>query len=174
MKLRFFILITAKCFCKILSFLNIYHWPNLYHLKFKIFVKTKLGNLLFFKNILNILCLICIFSSKNISQINNNYFYLNNEPDSLKNNKWLAEFKSLSYFHNREYFGNITDGYTLFGNQITPKIIYKPHAKVSLEAGIFLRKDFGNEGIKEIKPIFTVVLKNDSTEFRFGNLQVQH
>jgi hypothetical protein len=107
-------------------------------------------------------------SVKSFCQINNQAF---NFADTLANHKWALDFQSLSYFHNREYFGEIADGYTLFGNFISPKLRYNPSPKVDIEAGVFLRKDFGNERFTEIKPIFTVVLKKDSTQFRFGNIK---
>jgi hypothetical protein len=112
-----------------------------------------------------------IFSFQNFAQINNNAFIFDETLDSNKNAKWKIAFQSLSYFHNREYFGKIADGYTLFGNQVSPKIIYNPSQKVSIEAGVFAQKDFGNTRFNSIQPIFTIILKKDSTQFRFGNLK---
>lgn len=102
-------------------------------------------------------------------QINNKYFF-EIPPDTLFTDRWRLEFSSLSFLQNREYFEKIADGYTLFGNQFAPKIIYKPAQNVNIEAGIFVKKDFGNSGIKNIQPIFTVVILKDSSQFRFGNL----
>lgn len=110
-------------------------------------------------------------SFKTFAQINNNAFIFNETLDSNKNLKWKIDFQSLSYFHNREYFGKIADGYTLFGNQFSPKIVYNPSQKVSIEAGVFAQKDFGNTSFSAIQPIFTIILKKDSTLFRFGNLK---
>lgn len=102
-------------------------------------------------------------------QINNKSF-LEIPADTSLANRWKLEFSSLSYMQNREYFEKIADGYTLFGNQFAPKIIYKPAKNVNIEAGIFVKKDFGNSGIKNIQPLFTVVILKDSSQFRFGNL----
>ncbi len=123
---------------------------------FTIFLKV---NLFFF-----------IFLQKNYCQINNEAFG-KYRIDSSVTTKWQIDFQSISYFHNREYFGKIADGYTLFGNNLSPKLTYKPNQKVSIEAGLFIRKDFGNQGIKNIQPTFTIVIEKDSGQFRFGNLK---
>ncbi|MES2796776.1 MAG: hypothetical protein V4683_12470 [Bacteroidota bacterium] len=124
-----------------------------------------------FLNFLSLLFLFFLFLAVNVSaQINNNAFIFEAKSDSIHQTKWKIDFQSLSYFQNREYFGQIADGYTLFGNLVAPKIIYKPSSKVSIEAGAFIKKDFGNDGIKEIQPIFTILIEKDSTKFRFGNL----
>lgn len=127
------------------------------------------------KNILRVSIIFFSFftliSFQNYAQINNSAFLFNDPLDSNKNNNWKVDFQSLSYFQNKEFFGKIADGFTLFGNQITPKIIYSPSQKVSIEAGVFVQKDFGNTRFSAIQPIFTVVIKKDSTQFRFGNLK---
>jgi hypothetical protein len=109
-------------------------------------------------------------SFQNFSQIDNSSFYFEKRLDTLNIPKWKIEFKSLSFMQNREYFGEIADGYTLFGNQISPKIVYQPNKKFFLVTGAYLRKDFGNPKFTEIQPIFTVIIQKDSTQFRFGNL----
>ena len=118
-----------------------------------------------------LLLLFSVIATENLAQINNNAFIFNETLDSNKNAKWEVDFQSLSYFHNREYFGKIADGYTLFGNQVSPKIVYSPSQKVSIEAGVFAQKDFGNTRFSTIQPIFTIILKKDSTQFRFGNIK---
>jgi hypothetical protein len=109
-----------------------------------------------------------IISFKGKSQIDNSNFIFKAKSDS--NSNWNIDFQSFSYFQNKEYFGKIADGYTLFGNQISPKITYQPNKKVKIELGTFIRKDFGNNGIKDLQPIFAISIQKDSTQFRFGNL----
>jgi hypothetical protein len=121
--------------------------------------------------LIKILIVFWLTSLNIIAQINNNGFIFEPKADSNTTSKWNVQLNTFSYFHNREFFGKIADGYTLFGNQISPSIIYSPAKNVTLEAGIFLWKDFGNQYFSSIQPTFTVNIKKDSTQFRFGNLK---
>jgi hypothetical protein len=116
-----------------------------------------------------ILLIILLLSNFCKAQINNNSFYFVPKTDTIS--QFTFDFQSFSYFHNREYFGKIADGYTLFGNNISPSLIYKPAKNVSIQLGAFARKDFGNSGFKDLQPTFTVLIEKDSTEFRFGNIK---
>jgi len=81
------------------------------------------------------------------------------------------QFESFSFIKNNEYFLKVADGYTLFGNILSPKICYQPAQNVQIEAGIFARKDFGNNSFTSVQPIFTVKIQKDSSQFLFGNLE---
>lgn len=88
--------------------------------------------------------------------------------------KWAFEVDSKSFLHNREYFGTIENGYTLFGQQLQLLAQYSPQPKLTIKAGIFGSKDFGNIKFKDIKPYYSLSYKNISTtstsQFIFGNL----
>jgi hypothetical protein len=77
----------------------------------------------------------------------------------------------LNYLKNNEYFNEIADGYTLFGYYLNPKIAYQPHGKVQIEAGVFVRKEFGTSGLTEIEPTFTIQIKQGDWRFLFGNIE---
>ncbi len=162
MKLRFFILKTG---------IFIDNFFIKFNAKIKIFEKHFTMNLPNYFGGKNKILVFYILLAQHCAwaQINNDSL-LDTKPDTSLSNNWRVEFNSLSYFQNREYFEKMADGYTLFGNQFSPKVIYKPAKNVNIEAGIFLKKDFGNSEIKAIQPIFTVVILKDSSQFRFGNL----
>lgn len=94
-------------------------------------------------------------------------------PDA---HKLYFGFRNLNYFKNNEYFGKIADGYTLFGYQLNPKLIYFPSENLRVEAGAFIWKDFGNEKYTKILPTFSLKYQRDSLSFVFGNLEgsLQH
>jgi hypothetical protein len=97
------------------------------------------------------------------------------ENESVFNGSKLKKvqfrFNSLNYVKNNEYFNQIADGYTLFGYYLNPKIAYQPHEKVQIEAGVFVRKEFGTSGLKEVEPTFTVQVKHANWRFLFGNIE---
>jgi hypothetical protein len=93
--------------------------------------------------------------------------------DSTKSKQFSFQFESFSFLKNNEYFLKVADGYTLFGNQFSPKFMYQPSPHVQIEAGVYAWKDFGNTAFTAIQPIFTVKIEKDSSQFLFGNLEGQ-
>ena len=51
---------------------------------------------------------------------------------------------AFTFFKDNEYFNKIVDGYTLYGTQLNPQLVYYPTKDLRIEAGVFLWKDFGN------------------------------
>lgn len=72
-------------------------------------------------------------------------FYYDQEVDSAKSNKLFLQIDNNTFFKNNEYFGDIAKGYTLFGFQLTPQIIYHPTEKVKLRLGTQLLSYYGRE-----------------------------
>lgn len=107
------------------------------------------------------------------AQVNNTSLETFQSIDSTKNQQLYFQFNSFSFLKNNEYFGKIADGYTLFGNQFSPKMIYHPAPNISVEAGVYAWKDFGNDAFTAVQPIFTVKVQKDSAQFLFGNLEGQ-
>jgi hypothetical protein len=105
------------------------------------------------------------------AQLNNLTLETFQPIDSTKSKQLSFQFESFSYIKNNEYFLKVADGYTLFGNILSPKIIFQPAPNVQIEGGIFARKDFGNTAFTSVQPIFTVKIQKDSSQFLFGNLE---
>ncbi|RRB02381.1 hypothetical protein [Larkinella rosea] len=80
-------------------------------------------------------------------------------------------FNSLGFAKNNEFFGPIADGYTLFGYQLNPRLAYQPAPNVVLEAGIYLKSDFGQERITQLAPTFTVKFRHKNWNYLFGTLE---
>lgn len=108
------------------------------------------------------------------------YTYAQTDNINLENNQKITgvnvgkvQFKlnSLLYVKNNEYFNEIADGYTLIGYYINPTVAYKLQKKVQIDAGVFVRKEYGYNGLKEIEPTFTVQIKQKDWRFLFGNIE---
>ena len=126
--------------------------------------------------------LLFLFPFLVFAQIDNRSFYFQNErlsfSDSAKKNqrKLYIEANYFGFIRNREYFETIADGYTLFGSQFLTKLSYSSDSTLKISAGVFLRKDFGNEGFKQIQPYFQFLYRKNKHKFIFGNLEgnLQH
>lgn len=100
--------------------------------------------------------------------------YSVNEPQEINaadSGKLELRFNSLSYFRNHEYFNQIWDGYTLFGNQFNPQLSFSPNARMRVEGGIWIDQTFGKEKL-ELQPTFSLNWKtaNHKNTFLFGNI----
>lgn len=107
------------------------------------------------------------------AQLNNTKLETFQHLDSTKSGQFTLQFESFSFLKNNEYFLKVADGYTLFGNQFSPKFTYQPAPHVRIEAGVYAWKDFGNAAFTVVQPIFTVKIQKDSSQFLFGNLEGQ-
>lgn len=127
-----------------------------------------------FRRFFQILLALFLFTAQyGFAQLNNTHLETFQYIDSTKNQQLYFQFNSFSFLKNNEYFGKIADGFTLFGNQFSPKFIYQPAPNVSIEAGVYAWKDFGNDEFTSVQPIFTIKVQKDSSQFLFGNLDGQ-
>ncbi|RZJ87100.1 MAG: hypothetical protein EOO60_12590, partial [Hymenobacter sp.] len=78
---------------------------------------------------------------------------------------------AFTFFKDNEYFNDIVQGYTLFGTQLNPQLVYYPIKDLRLEAGVFLWKDFGNPQLRQVRPTFRATWTKGSQQFIFGNIR---
>ena len=78
---------------------------------------------------------------------------------------------SFTFFKDNEYFNKIVDGYTLFGTQLNPQLVYYPTKDLRLEAGVFLWKDFGNPTLKQVRPTYRATWTKGHNRFILGNIR---
>ncbi len=83
----------------------------------------------------------------------------------------LISLNSFTFFKDNEYFNDIVEGYTLFGTQLNPQLVYYPIKDLRLEAGVFLWKDFGNPQLKQVRPTYRVTWTKGNNQFIFGNIR---
>lgn len=105
------------------------------------------------------------------AQILNDSLEYRIRPDSLKTGELHLSIYNFNYLRNYEYFNKIQDGYTLFGAQLEPQLIYYPHPRLAVTAGIHLRKDFGGVGIYKTYPLFSIKYQHGNTTLINGVLE---
>ena len=92
-------------------------------------------------------------------------------PDSLKTGELHLSINNFNYLRNYEYFNKIQDGYTLFGAQLEPQLVYYAHPRLAVTAGVHLRKDFGGRGIYKTYPLFSIKYQKGNTTLINGVLE---
>ena len=78
---------------------------------------------------------------------------------------------AFTFFKDNEYFNKIVDGYTLFGTQLNPQLVYYPTKDLRLEAGVFLWKDFGNPTLQQVRPTYRATWTVKNHQFILGNIR---
>jgi hypothetical protein len=77
---------------------------------------------------------------------------------------------AFTFFKDNEYFNEIVEGYTLFGTQLNPQLVYYPTRDLRLEGGVFLWKDFGTPQLRQVRPTFRATWTVGNNQFIFGNI----
>ena len=75
------------------------------------------------------------------------------------------------FFKDNEYFNKIVDGYTLYGTQLNPQLVYYPVKNLRLEGGVFLWKDFGNPQLQQVRPTFRATWTTGKQQIILGNIR---
>ena len=82
-----------------------------------------------------------------------------------------VSLNAFTFFKDNEYFNKIVDGYTLFGTQLNPQLVYYPTKDLRLEAGVFIWKDFGNPVLKQVRPTYRATWTTGHHQFVLGNIR---
>ena len=111
------------------------------------------------------------------AQIDNREIFNRIRPNDTSVNQMHLNFYNFNYMRNYEYANNFHDGYTLYGIQLEPQLVYYAHKHLAISAGAYLRKDFGNEqGLYDAKPLFSLKYGKKDLTLVFGSLEgnIQH
>jgi len=97
-------------------------------------------------------------------------------PDSSATGEVHFNFYNLNFVRNYEYTNKFHDGYTLYGTQLQPELVYYAHPNLAITAGAFIRKDYGHNGVYDAKPLFNLKYHKRNLTLVFGSLEggVQH
>lgn len=113
-----------------------------------------------------------LFFHSSFAQIDNTFLRDEISVSGKDSNVFGTSFSLFNYMRNTEYFNNIELGRTLFGYQFQPKLFYQPNQHVKIEAGVFLRNDFGGlNPYTQAMPTFTLKIKNNDFSFLFGTIE---
>lgn len=118
---------------------------------------------------------ICFSLAAN-AQFNNESIYNRIRPSDTLTKELHFNFYNFNYVRNYEYSNKFHDGYTLYGTQLEPQLVYYAHPNLAITAGAYLRKDFGNEGLYDAKPLFSLKYHKRNLTLVFGALEgnIQH
>ena len=123
------------------------------------------------KTALVLACFILLSILKADAQINNtlleNTIELN---DSMHESVGLSVYSN-TFFKNNEYFDKIAEGYTLFGTQLQTELAYIISKNVRIQAGVYARKDFGNDNFTKVAPVLSVKLQKNGYSVIMGTLE---
>ncbi|MET1057477.1 MAG: hypothetical protein ABWY16_19340 [Pedobacter sp.] len=120
-----------------------------------------------------LLVLIFIFSGYQFSKAQFNSAAIENRirPDSNAVGEVHFNFYNFNYVRDYEYSNQFHDGYTLYGTQLQPELVYYAHPNLAIVAGAYIRKDFGDNGVHDSKPLFALKYHKKDLSLIFGSLE---
>jgi len=125
----------------------------------------------------NLLLILLIFLSICVqAQFNNEAIFNRIRPADSLNKELHFNFYNFNYVRNYEYNNKFHDGYTLYGTQLEPQLVYFANENLAISAGAYLRKDFGNKAVYDAKPLFSLKYHKKDLTLVFGSLEgnIQH
>jgi len=123
-----------------------------------------------------ILVLLLLSLKQSYAQFNPSAIINRIKPDSSLTNEVHFNFYNFNFVRNYEYNNNFHEGYTLYGTQLQPQLVYYAHPNLAITAGALIRKDFGSNGVEDAKPLFSVKYHKKDLSLIFGTLEgnLQH
>lgn len=120
-----------------------------------------------------VLVLIFILAGYQFSQAQFNPSAIENRirPDSNAVGEVHFNFYNFNYVRDYEYSNQFHDGYTLYGTQLQPQLVYYAHPNLAIVAGAYIRKDFGDNGVHDSKPLFALKYHKKDLSLIFGSLE---
>ncbi len=117
-----------------------------------------------------------LLTASSKAQLNNESIFNRIRPADSLDKELHFNFYNFNYVRNYEYSNQFHDGYTLYGTQIEPQLVYFANPNLAITAGAYLRKDFGAEGIYDAKPLFSLKYHKRNLTLIFGSLEgnIQH
>lgn len=126
------------------------------------------------KNLLIVFLFLLSFAAK--AQFNNEAIFNRIRPADSLEKELHFNFYNFNYVRNYEYSNKFHDGYTLYGTQLEPQLVYYANPNLAITAGAYLRKDFGDNGVYDAKPLFSLKYHKNDLTLIFGSLEgnIQH
>lgn len=113
--------------------------------------------------------LVTLIVGKGYAQVDNS---LLESPVTLDSSQKLGiEIPVTGFVKNNEYFNQLSEGYTLWGVQVNPALVYRVSDKVLLRSGIFWRNDFGENKLNKPQFTFTLKYSDKSWNYLFGTIE---
>ena len=109
-------------------------------------------------------------SALNASTLHNQVFKEYSISNAQAGDVYL-ELETLGFFKNNEYFHEFVDGFSLFGFNPKPKIVFFLSPEWSLEFGLSSIWHFGKNRWRQTEPIGTVRWESNGNRFLFGSIE---
>ena len=103
--------------------------------------------------VLKLTIFLFLFSFFANAQVDNSLLENNN---AFSDSKWQLNVYNHNFMRNYEYFNKFADGLTYFGTILQPTVTFNPQKNLSLEGGLFLRKDYGAKGLYDNQTTFRI------------------
>jgi hypothetical protein len=97
---------------------------------------------------------VTLIGAKGYAQVDNEAFETVIQLDSSQNLGF--ELPMTGFVKNNEFFNELREGYTLWGMQLSPALVYRVSGKVLLRGGVFWRNDFGEDQLNQPQLTFTL------------------
>ncbi len=122
------------------------------------------------------LAFLILFTFAAKAQFNNDAIFNRIRPKDSLTKELHFNFYNFNFVRNYEYNNKFHDGYTLYGTQLEPQLVYYASPNLAITAGAYLRKDFGKEGIYDAKPLFSLKYHKKNLTLIFGSIEgnLQH
>ncbi|MBA3647007.1 MAG: hypothetical protein H0W62_00390 [Chitinophagales bacterium] len=119
-----------------------------------------------------IVFLVLIHLTKLVSAQFDNSSLKDSIPITSDNSRWIKLRVSNSVFmKDNEYFNRIATGYTFFGDMLNTSVTWNPNPFFRIQAGVFLRRDFGNDTIRQVIPEITMKAERNGFALIVGTLE---
>jgi hypothetical protein len=119
---------------------------------------------------IKIIFLFLSISTCGFSQLDNSALFFNARVDTTQDKNVFVKIQNLNFFKNNEYSGGVVEGYTLLGYQLATQLGYQFSKNLSIEGGIFLNKNLGENNFTEVLPVFSLRYFKKDFKLVFGNL----
>jgi hypothetical protein len=103
--------------------------------------------------VLKLTIFLFLFSFLAKAQVDNSLLENNS---SISDSKWQLNVYNHNFMRNYEYFNKFADGLTYFGTILQPTVTFNPQKNLSLEGGVFLRKDYGAKALNDNQSTFRI------------------
>lgn len=119
-----------------------------------------------------VFCLLIGFLSSVNAQVDNVVLTDQIPLQASDSGQFTFEINTNSYFRNTEYFNPIELGRTLLGYQLQPLMAYQLNAHVKMQAGLYLRRDFGAAAVfTEMQPVWRIKAQKGAFSMLVGTLE---
>ena len=118
-----------------------------------------------------LILIIALLPTAAFAQLDNRAFEQRMAVEPADSNKLFLGINMLGFVKDNEFFDTMVEGYTLFGYQLNPYLSYNISKNVRLDAGVYVQKDFGNDEYSDVKPTFSLKIRQNNFNFIFGTLE---